>query len=360
MPKPLPHKTIEWVGGIDGRVKLIDQTLLPGEVRIVTCGDIETLWEAIRSLRVRGAPAIGVATGYGVVLGVREAPDTQSLFEKLDEACDYLGGCRPTAVNLFWALDRMRTVAGARRDLPANQLKEVLLAEAHAIRDEDAATCRAIGQAGLELIRDGSTVLTHCNAGGLATAEYGTALAVMYAAREAGRRFSVFADETRPLLQGARLTAWELAQAGIDVTVVCDNMAGLLMRQKRVDLVITGADRIARNGDTANKIGTYGVAVLAKAHGVPFYVAAPLSTFDLATPDGAAIPIEERPADEISKGFGRVTVPGGVACYNPAFDVTPAELIDGIVTEKGIIRPVTQGRIEDFFQHGPCIANKRR
>lgn len=360
MPKPLPYKTIEWVGDVAGHVRLIDQTLLPGEVRILTCGDIDTLWEAIRSLRVRGAPAIGVATGYGVVLGVREAPNTQALFEKLNEVCDYLGKCRPTAVNLFWALDRMRRAANLHRELPANQLKALLLAEAQAIRDEDAGTCRAIGQAGLDLIRDGAAVLTHCNAGGLATAEYGTALAVMYAAHEAGRRFSVFADETRPLLQGARLTAWELAQAGIDVTVVCDNMAGLLMRQKKIDLVITGADRIARNGDTANKIGTYSVAVLAKAHGVPFYVAAPLSTFDLATADGAAIPIEERPADEISKGFGRVTVPDGVACYNPAFDVTPADLIAGIVTEQGIIRPVTQGRIEDFFQDSPCIANKKR
>jgi methylthioribose-1-phosphate isomerase len=357
--KPIRHKTIEWVGGLDGQLCLIDQTLLPGECRVVTCEEIEPLWEAIRNLRVRGAPAIGVATAYGVVLGIRKAPNTAVLFEKLGEACDYLGTCRPTAVNLFWALDRMRRAADSLRDLPVDAIKAGLLAEAKTIRDEDAATCRAIGQAGQHLIRDGAAVLTHCNAGGLATAEYGTALAIMYAAREAGRQFRVYADETRPLLQGARLTAWELAQAGIDVTVICDNMAGLLMRQGKVGLVVTGADRIARNGDTANKIGTYSVAVLARAHGVPFYVAAPLSTFDRATADGTAIPIEERPADEISKGFGRVTVPEGVACYNPAFDVTPADLIEGIITEKGIIRPVTQGLIEQFFQDGTCKATEK-
>jgi methylthioribose-1-phosphate isomerase len=359
VPKPLSHKTIEWVGGIGGHVRLVDQTLLPGECRVVSCEDIETLWEAIRSLRVRGAPAIGVATAYGVVLGIRQAPNTQVFFEKLAETCGYLRTCRPTAVNLFWALDRMQQSADANRHLPVEELKAALLAEAESIREQDAATCRAIGQAGQHLIRDGASVLTHCNAGGLATAEYGTALAVMYAAHEQGRRFSVYADETRPLLQGARLTAWELAQAGIDVTVICDNMAGLLMRQGRVDMVVTGADRIARNGDTANKIGTYGLAVLARAHQVPFYVAAPLSTFDLATPDGTAIPIEERPAEEISKGFGRVTVPDGVACYNPAFDVTPADLIEGIITERGIIRPVTQVGIEQFFEVGTCKANEK-
>jgi methylthioribose-1-phosphate isomerase len=358
--KPLSHKTITWVGGIDGHVQLIDQTLLPGEFRVVTCKDIQTLWEAIRNLRVRGAPAIGVATAYGVVLGIREASNTQTLFEKLAEACDYLGTCRPTAVNLFWALDRMRRAAEALRHLPAGEVKQALLAEAQAIRDEDAATCRAIGQAGQHLIRDGDAVLTHCNAGGLATAEYGTALAVMYAAHDLGRRFSVYADETRPLLQGARLTAWELARAGIPVTVICDNMAGLVMRQGRVNIVVTGADRIARNGDAANKIGTYGLAVLAKAHGIPFYVAAPLSTFDRGTANGTGIPIEERSAEEISKGFGRVTVPDGVACYNPAFDVTPADLIEGIITEMGIIQPVTQGRIEDFFELGSCKAEEKR
>ena len=229
-----------------------------------------------------------------------------------------------------------------------------MLAEANTIRDEDAAMCRAIGRAGAHLIREGSSVLTHCNAGGLATAEYGTALALMYCAAEQGRKFTVYADETRPLLQGARLTAWELSQAGIEVTVICDNMAALLMAQKKVDLVVTGADRIARNGDTANKIGTYGLAVLANAHGIPFYVAAPTSTFDLTLADGQGIPIEERPELEISCGFGRETVPRGVKCYNPAFDVTPARLIRGLVTERGLIEPATEGSIENFFLKESC------
>jgi methylthioribose-1-phosphate isomerase len=356
--EPLSHKTIEWVGGLDGHVQLVDQTLLPGEYRVMTCEDLDTLWEAIRNLRVRGAPAIGVATAYGVVLGTRQASTPQSFFEKLHSACEYLAECRPTAVNLFWALDRMRRVAEANRDARVDDLKAAMLKAAQAIRDEDAATCRAIGAAGESLIRDGDAVLTHCNAGGLATAEYGTALAVMYAAHERGRRFRVYADETRPLLQGARLTAWELAQAGVPVTVICDNMAGFLMKQGKVNLVITGADRIARNGDTANKIGTYSLAVLAKAHGVPFFVAAPLSTIDMKLSDGSGIPIEERSRDEVSKGFGRVTVPDGVACYNPAFDVTPADLIAGIVTEKGLIRPVTEARLREIFDNGSCKANK--
>ncbi|MBI4582084.1 MAG: S-methyl-5-thioribose-1-phosphate isomerase [Planctomycetes bacterium] len=360
MPKPLSHKTIEWVGGLDGQVRMIDQTLLPGECRMISCGDVETLWEAIRNLRVRGAPAIGVAAAFGVVLAIRQATTTRMLFEKLTQAYEYLGKCRPTAVNLYWALNRMRQAAESHRDLPLEQLKAFLLAEANAIRDEDAATCRAIGEMGQALIAEGAAVLTHCNAGGLATAEYGTALAVMYAAHERGRRFRVYAGETRPLLQGARLTAWELANAGVDVTVICDSMAGLLMRQGKVDLVVTGADRIARNGDTANKIGTYGLAVLAKAHRIPFYVAAPLSTFDPALPDGTAIPIEERAAEEVSKGFGRVSVPEGVACYNPAFDVTPAELISGIITERGLIRPVNAAGVEEILKIGPCKAKERR
>jgi methylthioribose-1-phosphate isomerase len=298
-----------------------------------------------------------VAAGFGVVLGIRSAP-TQLLFEKLAETCDYLGKCRPTAVNLFWALDRMRRVAEGLRSHSAPEIKSGLLAEAQAIRDEDAATCRAIGQAGQSLIRDGDAILTHCNAGGLATAEYGTALAIMYAAQEQGRQFRVYADETRPLLQGARLTAWELSRAGIDVTVICDNMAGWLMRQGRVNLVVTGADRIARNGDTANKIGTYSLAVLAKAHGLPFYVAAPFSTFDWSLADGTSIPIEERSQDEVSKGFGRVTVPEGVACWNPAFDVTPVELITGIITDQGLVSPVSENRLKKIFEIGSCKAKE--
>lgn len=325
---------------------MIDQTLLPGEFRIIECRDVETLWEAIKVLRVRGAPAIGVAAGMGVVLGIRSATTEAALCDDLAKTCDYLASSRPTAVNLFWALERMKKRAEELRGQSPAVVKEVLLAEARAIRDEDAAMCRGIGEAGHNLIPDGGGVLTHCNAGGLATAEYGTALAVMFRAHELGRKFRVYADETRPLLQGSRLTAWELSRAGIDVTLICDNMAGLLMAQGKIHLVVTGADRIAANGDSANKIGTYSVAVLAKAHGIPFYIAAPRSTFDLSIPDGSHIPIEIRGEDEIRRGFGKQTAPDGVKCHNPAFDVTPAELIRGIITERGIIQPVTPRQIE--------------
>ena len=349
MPNPLPHKTIDWVGELDGAIEMIDQTLLPTEMKVIRIQDVETLWEAIKSLQVRGAPAIGVAAGMGVVLGVRQARTPESFFENLSQVCDYLANSRPTAVNLFWALDRMRRRAEELQGRPLDEMKDQLLAEARLIRDEDTATCRAIGEAGEALIPDGATVLTHCNAGSLAATAYGTALAPMYVAHERGKRFRVFADETRPLLQGGRLTAWELSQAGIDVTVLCDSMAGLLMRDHGVDLVITGADRIAANGDTANKIGTYSLAVLAGVHDVPFYVAAPRSTFDMSIPDGSEIPIEKRSETEISEGFGRATVPAGVPCYSPAFDVTPARLIRGIITEKGVIQPVNCERIRHFF-----------
>jgi len=307
------------------------------------------VWEAIKNLRIRGAPAIGIAAAMGVVLGIRTAESPQTFFENLTRACDYLATSRPTAVNLFWALERMRCRAEQLRGRPLDELKSAMLEEARAIRREDAATCRAIGEAGQNLIREGSSVLTHCNAGGLATAEYGTALAIMFCARERGRRFRVYVDETRPLLQGSRLTAWELFHAGIDATVICDSMAGSLMRDRAVDLVVTGADRIAANGDTANKIGTYSLAVLARAHQVPFYIAAPRTTFDLSIADGSAIPIEERSAEEIRRGFGRLTAPEEVPCYCPAFDVTPAELIRGIITERGIIEPVTADRICEIF-----------
>jgi len=343
-------RTIEWVGGIDGHVRLIDQTLLPTELRLIECRDLPTLWEAIRSLRVRGAPALGVAAAMGVVLGLAEAGATEpSLFAKLDEACTYLATSRPTAVNLFWALDRMKTKAETLRNRPCVEIREQLLVEAQAIRDEDARMCRAIGQAGESLIAEGTAVLTHCNAGSLATSEYGTALAPMYVAHEKGRRFRVYADETRPLLQGARLTAWELQQAGIDVTVICDSMAGWLMARGEVNLILTGADRIAANGDTANKIGTYGLATLANVHGVPFYVAAPSSTFDASIPNGESIPIEYREGGEVAEGMGRRTVPVGVPCYNPAFDVTPVRLIAGFVTERGIVRPEDKKGLSEIF-----------
>jgi len=335
-------RTIEWIGGVDGFVRLIDQTLLPTELRYLDCHDVQTLWEAIKLLRVRGAPAIGVAGAMGVMLGVRgsAARSFDELRADLKTAANYLRSSRPTAVNLFWAIDRMERTADEHRTLSVPQLVERLLAEAQAIVDEDRQMCRAIGRFGAELIGDGDGVLTHCNAGGLATSDYGTALACMFSAHEQGKSFHVFVDETRPLLQGARLTAWELIEHGIDATLICDNMAASVMKQGRVKLVITGADRIAANGDTANKIGTYGVAVLARAHNIPFYVAAPSSTFDLSIPNGDTIPIEERDPREVTHGFGRQTAPAGVNVFNPAFDVTPAELVHAIVTEKGVIRPV--------------------
>jgi methylthioribose-1-phosphate isomerase len=343
----MPVPTITWEGDMSGAARLIDQTLLPSEYVILSCATAESMWEAIRSLRVRGAPAIGVAAGMGVVLGVRgsAAASEPAFSADLEKTIAYLASARPTAVNLFWALDRMRAAANraAGRGVPA--VKSALFAEALAILEEDRAICRRIGTVGEKLIDDGDAVLTHCNAGGLATADYGTALALLYAAQERGKKFTVFADETRPLLQGARLTAWELVQAGIDVTVITDSMAGLVMREKKVRKVIVGADRIARNGDTANKIGTYSVAVLAREHGIPFYVVAPCSTFDLGIASGASIPIEERAASEIACGFGTRTAPEGARVYNPAFDVTPARYITAIVTERGIIEAPDEGRV---------------
>ncbi len=336
--------TLEWVGGIDGHLVLIDQTLLPVELRRIECRDVEAVWEAIRSLRVRGAPAIGIAAAYGVCLGVQggDELDEPRFFARLDAVIERLASSRPTAVNLFWALERQRAKAVAlRKTASPRAIRDALLAEARAIHDEDRQMCRAIGRHGARLLADGQGVLTHCNAGGLATADYGTALALFFAAQEAGKRIHVYVDETRPLLQGARLTAWELDQHGIEATLICDSMAAQVMREARVQAVVTGADRIAANGDTANKIGTYGVAVLAAAHGIPFYVAAPTSTFDLSIADGSQIPIEQRDPREITHGFGRQTAPEGVAVYNPAFDVTPARLIRAIVCEHGAIEPVS-------------------
>ncbi len=348
----MPVPTIVWVGGSNGHARLIDQTLLPAEERHIECRDAESMWEAIRSLRVRGAPAIGVAAAMGVVLGVRgfRADSGAGLLPEVERVADYLATARPTAVNLFWALDRMRQAARDAANQSPDEMKRRLLDEAMAILDEDKAVCRRIGQNGAALIRDGDTILTHCNAGGLATADYGTALACVYAAHEQGKRVHVFAGETRPLLQGARLTAWELMRSGIDVTLICDNTAGFVMRQRKVNLVIVGADRIAANGDTANKIGTYTLAVLAAENDVPFYVAAPASTFDLRLPSGDRIPIEERPAEEVTCGFGTRTAPEGVAVYSPAFDVTPADRITGIVTERGVILQPTAQKVVEHFQ----------
>lgn len=345
---PVSWETLRWEGDRTGRLVLLDQTRLPNEVREVACDDVGQVWQAIRELQVRGAPAIGVAAAYGVVLGTQAAAavDMNTLEHVLGEVCRYLASSRPTAVNLFWALDRMRhCVKSSLPHLSPSDVHELLWQEARAIHAEDRQICEAIGRAGASLLADGMGVLTHCNAGALAASAFGTALAVIYAAHAEGKRLQVYADETRPLLQGARLTAWELTQRGVPTTLICDSMAAQVMREGRVQAVITGADRIARNGDTANKIGTYGVAVLAAAHDIPFYVAAPASTFDLSLPDGDQIPIEQRDAREITHGFGRQTAPSDVPVYNPAFDVTPARFIRGIVTEHGVITPVNAERI---------------
>jgi methylthioribose-1-phosphate isomerase len=338
----LHWKTLRWVGDVGGSLFLIDQTLLPGEFREIECRDVETVVEAIKTLRVRGAPAIGVAAAYGVCLGVKSVirKSEAAFFERLRHVIEQLTASRPTAVNLFWALKRMGEKAESLRGRPTAEIAAALLEEARKIHEEDRQMCRAIGRHGAELLADGQGVLTHCNAGGLATSDYGTALAMIYAATESGKTLHVFVDETRPLLQGARLTAWELQQRGIDCTLICDSTAAQVMQEGRVQAVVTGADRIAANGDAANKIGTYGLAVLAQAHHIPFYVAAPSSTFDLTIPDGSKIPIEQRRPEEITQGFGRHTAPKGISVYNPAFDVTPAELITAIICERGVIRPV--------------------
>ena len=338
-------ETLCWIGKADGYLKLIDQTLLPTQLIEIECRNVESVWEAIKSLRVRGAPAIGIAAAYGVVIGLQDAADVddRQLVERLDKVAAHLATSRPTAVNLFWALNRIQQRAQQFLQIGGEYgcLCDEILDEARKIHDEDRKICRAIGRHGAALLADGAGVLTHCNAGGLATSEYGTALAAFFTAQDQGKRLHVFVDETRPLLQGSRLTAWELAQREIDATLICDAVAAQVMREGRVQVVITGADRIAANGDSANKIGTYSVAVLAAAHDIPFYIAAPTSTFDLSIATGDQIPIEQRPAEEITHGFGRQTAPDGVDVYNPAFDVTPARYIRAIITERGLIEPVT-------------------
>ncbi len=344
MSVPDKVETMRWVGDVDGQLVLIDQTLLPVEFHEINCTSVDEVWEAIKMLRVRGAPAIGIAAAYGVCVGLQPfaAADHDSFFDQLDEILKHLATSRPTAVNLFWALDRMRKHADALRDTASiREVRTALLDEARAIHEEDRQMCHEIGRIGADLLSDGQGVLTHCNAGGLATAEYGTALSVIFTAQDQGKNVHVFVDETRPLLQGSRLTAWELSQRGIDATLICDSTAAQVMREGRIQVVITGADRIAANGDSANKIGTYSVAVLARAHDIPFYIAAPSSTFDLSIASGAEIPIEERASEEITHSFGRQTAPDGFAVYNPAFDVTPAELIKAIITERGLIEPVS-------------------
>ena len=330
--------TMSWTQ--HGTIRLIDQTRLPAEEVYVECGTVEEVARAIRTMQVRGAPAIGITAAMGLAMGARtfQTSAFPVFYAALEAMAAQLVRTRPTAVNLAWAVRRMVQVAQAYRELPTAEIAARLMAEATAMREEDIRINRAIGEHGQALIPDPARVLTHCNAGGLATAGYGTAIGVIRAAVEAGKRVRVWVDETRPLLQGARLTAWELTRAGISATLITDNMAGHFMQRGEVDIVVVGADRIARNGDTANKIGTYGVAVLARAHGIPFFVAAPISTLDLSLNGGSEIPIEERAPEEVTEIGGRRLAPNGMRAANPAFDITPASYIDGIITERGIAR----------------------
>jgi methylthioribose-1-phosphate isomerase len=336
-----PTEVLEWIGSArTGYLRLLDQTKLPVATEFIECHDALAVREAISRLSVRGAPAIGVAAGYGMVLAGQFIPDGDFL-TGVEAAAEYLAAARPTAVNLRWAVQRVYRRAQATISSDCDDIRQAMLEEARAIHAEDVQLCLSMGRYAQPLIEACQGVLTHCNAGALATTGVGTATAGMYLAHAAGHAFTVYCDETRPLLQGSRLTAWELQAAGIDAVVITDSMAASVMAQGRVQMVITGADRIAANGDTANKIGTYGLAVLARHHGIPFYVAAPYSTFDLSLPDGRAIPIEQRASAEITHGFGRRTAPEAIRTYSPAFDVTPAELIKAIITDRGIIEPVS-------------------
>jgi len=330
-------KTLEWT---DSGVRFIDQRKLPTEETYVTCATYEEVAEAIRNMTVRGAPAIGVAAAMGIALGARdaEAGHVSELRRAFDQICEVIGETRPTAVNLFWAIRRMQQKFEACAELPVDHIRHALITEAQRMYVEDIAANEAMGRHGATLMPSSGGVLTHCNAGALATCGYGTALGVIRAAVEAGKKLQVYADETRPFLQGSRLTAWELMKDGIPTTVISDNMAGAMMKQGKIGAVVVGADRIAANGDVANKIGTYTVAVLAKEHGIPFYVAAPFSTVDLETPDGSKIPIEQRSTREVTHIAGKAIAPEGVKVENPAFDVTPAKYVAAIITERGIAR----------------------
>jgi methylthioribose-1-phosphate isomerase len=328
-------ETIQWTP--EG-VVMIDQTRLPAEETYVTCRDYREVSDAIRNMVIRGAPAIGVAAAMGVAIGIAGADPAGSLDVQMDIICADLASTRPTAVNLFWGINRMKKLYEELRGLPYEAIRDALIREAILVREEDIAINRAIGRYGAPLIPDGATVLTHCNAGALATAGYGTALGVIRAAVESGKKIGVYADETRPFLQGARLTVWELQHDGIPATLITDNMAGHFLHSGKIGCIVVGADRIAANGDVANKIGTYSVAVLAKENNVPFYVAAPVSTLDLTLPDGSGIPIEERDAREVTHVFGTQVAPTGTQVRNPAFDVTPNRYVNAIITEKGVAR----------------------
>lgn len=344
----MPQPTIYWDSDV---VKLIDQTKLPNELAYIECRTKEDIWAAIKTLQIRGAPAIGISAAFGVYLGMKEkeAKDYDEFKNELDNVISYLRSVRPTAVNLNWALSRMKKAVEENKTGNIANLKKTLLLESLKILEEDKKICRKMAESGYSLIPDNSAILTHCNAGGLATADYGTALGVLFYAKEKGRKFHVYVDETRPVLQGARLTAWELMQAGISCTLICDNMSASLMKKEKISLVIVGADRIACNGDTANKIGTYSIACLADFHKIPFYVAAPRSTFDVDMKDGDSIPIEERDPKEIKYIGGRLIAPEKVDVYNPAFDVTPNRLITAFITEMGIINPPYEENIRLKF-----------
>jgi len=347
----MPLNTIEWV---EGKIKIIDQTKLPHKLKYIYCEDVESLREAISLLRVRGAPALGIAGALGVLLGIQNFqtktyPEFRSEMEKV---IAYLNSSRPTAVNLSWGLKRMLNCAEKNKNKSINIIKNLLKKEALQIIEEDKRCNRLIGQNGASIINDGDTILTHCNAGALATADYGTALGIIYRAREEGKKIRVYADETRPLLQGARLTTWELMQEGIETILICDNMAGEVMKEKKIDKVLVGADRVSANGDVANKIGTYTLAVLAKENKIPFYVACPISTIDFSLPTGEKIPIEERNSSEVREFLGEKSAPPEVKVYNPAFDITPAKFITGIITEKGVCRSPYKKTLKELRRSG--------
>jgi methylthioribose-1-phosphate isomerase len=347
-------QTIQWK---NNKIRIIDQTCLPGKLVYLDIANLLDLWQAIKLLRVRGAPALGAAAGLGVYLiarGIRQK-SFASFNQELEQGMVYLASSRPTAANLFWGLERMRSLTAKNKDKPVSKIKQLLLQEAEKIIAEDKSICRKIGAFGAGLLKGHSTILTICNAGILATIDYGTALGVIYWAKAEGKRLKVYACETRPLLQGARLTAWELYKMGIDVTLICDNMAAALMQQGEIDAVIAGADRIAANGDTANKIGTLGLAVLSHYHKVPFYIAAPVSTFDLELKNGFQIPIEQRNPEEVTTLFSKIPLaPKGSKVFNPAFDVTPHQLIRAMITEKGIIRAPYHKNIAKILRDTKC------
>ncbi len=351
-------ETVRWsqknsYGLLPGKLKIIDQTRLPEDLIFLETDSIEDVYNYIKNLTVRGAPAIGCAASLGLAAACQKL-SSKSRDEFIVEAegyANFLAKSRPTAVNLFWALEKSIAMLKTSTETNVQKLKELMVLEGLRILNQDIEMCKSIGKHGAVLLKDGDTVLTHCNAGALATGDYGTALSPVYVATENGLKISVYSDETRPLLQGSRLTAWELKRAGIDVTTICDNMAAQVMSEGKINIVITGADRIAANGDAANKIGTYGVAILAKYHNIPFYIAAPHSTIDTKIKNGTHIPIEKRDQDEVRRGFGKLTAPADVNVYNPAFDVTPNELISGIITEGGILKPPYTDSIRNFMKN---------